>query len=147
MYLSISVEGYHTRTTHRNRAVYLLPLRPLSFYCVTHFRDTHTTYTGRYTSQSCLGMYTLINRKQLFLCYFYEEIVATTLQWLAQLHQNSGNSGKSGKFSGKTCRTEFPGISGNFFRGFPGIPEIPGNFSGNLGGFSRTRAAEQGTRC
>jgi len=59
---------------------------------------------------------------------------------------NTRKSGKSGKFSPKTCRTEFPGISGNFFRGFLGIPEIPGNFSGNLGVFPRTRAAEQGTR-
>jgi len=40
---------------------------------------------------------------------------------------------------------EFPGISRKFFRGFPGIPEIRGNFSGNLGVFPRTRAAEQGT--
>ena len=56
------------------------------------------------------------------------------------------NPGKSGKFSPEIYRTEFPGISGNFFRGFPGIPEIPGNFFGNLGIFPRTRAAEQGTR-
>jgi hypothetical protein len=45
------------------------------------------------------------------------------------------NPGKSGKFSPKTCRTKFPGISGNFFRGFPGISEILGNFSGNSGFF------------
>jgi hypothetical protein len=59
---------------------------------------------------------------------------------------NSGNSGKSGKVSPKIHRTEFPGISGNFFREFPGIPEIPGNFSGNLEVFPKTRTAEQCTR-
>jgi len=46
------------------------------------------------------------------------------------------NPGKSGKISPKTRRTEFPEISGNFFRGFPGIPEIRGNFSRNSGVFS-----------
>jgi len=45
------------------------------------------------------------------------------------------NPGKSGKISPETRRTEFPEISGNFFRGFPGIPEIRGNFSGNSGVF------------
>ena len=62
------------------------------------------------------------------------------------VHQNPRKLEKSGKFSEKTRRTEFPGISGNFFRGFLGIPEIPGNFSENLGVFLRTRAAEQDTR-
>ena len=55
-------------------------------------------------------------------------------------------SGKFGKFSEKTRRMEFPGISGNVFRGFPGIPKILGNFSGNLGIFPKTRAGEQSTR-
>ena len=55
------------------------------------------------------------------------------------------NSGKSGKFSPKTCRTEFPGISGNFFRGFLGIPEISREFFRKFGVFPRTRAAEQDT--
>jgi hypothetical protein len=55
-------------------------------------------------------------------------------------------SGKLGKVSEKTRWTEFRRISGNFFRGFPGIPEIRGNFSGNSGVFPRTRAAEQGAR-
>jgi len=50
---------------------------------------------------------------------------------------NFRNSGNSGKFSPKTCRTEFREFPGNFFRGFLGIPEIPGNFSGNFGGFSQ----------
>jgi hypothetical protein len=49
------------------------------------------------------------------------------------------NLGKSGKFSPKTCRTEFPGISGNFFRGFPGILEIPGTFP-EIWGFFPERA-------
>jgi hypothetical protein len=60
------------------------------------------------------------------------------------------NRGNSGKFSPKPCRTEFPGISGNFFRGFPGISEILGNFSGNSGVFperalwSRVHAGKTG---
>jgi len=50
--------------------------------------------------------------------------------------KRGANPGKSGKISPKTRRTEFPEISGNFFRGFPGIPEIRGNFSGNSGVFA-----------
>jgi hypothetical protein len=57
------------------------------------------------------------------------DTVYTSIKW-------DENPGKSGKFSPKPWRTEFPGISGNFFRGFPGIPEISGNFSGNSGFFS-----------
>jgi len=79
-------------------------------------------------------------------CYFQNVYSRAYVRINSDCLRNFRNPGKSGKFSPKTCRTKFPGISGNIFRGFPGIPEIPGNFSGNLGVFLRTRAVEQCTR-
>ena len=132
----------------------------LIIYTRYHVNECHTTsvyvtFPSHVHSSKHVMYYTFVDAKYAyyFLCYliaFYAPFLymCTLCNGMVRSHRNNPyeNSGKFRHFFEKTRRTEFPGISGNIFQGFPGIPEIPGNFSGNLGGFSRTRAVEQCTR-
>ena len=113
-----------------------------TYCCTYHIHGRVVRYTGQTAPPHTRFFYI----KPLLRAIFTHTRVDNSTSIIHSFLGIPENSGKLGKISPKTCRTEFPGISGNFFRGFPGIPEIPGNFSGNLGVFSRTRAAEQGTR-